>query len=106
MATRAAPVTVRRFSSGAAVVLNDTYTLSPSTVLDLRYGISRTVNNRTPLSYGFDLTKLGFPASYANALQVPTIPQITDRRVFGRLLAGQPRTRLLIRRSLEDRVRI
>ncbi len=58
------------------VVVDDTYTLNPTTVLDFRYGLSRLTNLRLPLSYGLDITTLGFPASYASATKVPSVPEI------------------------------
>lgn len=51
------------------VVFDDTIILSPTTLLDLRYGYNRFVrgSDGNQDAVGFDLTKLGFPASY-NAL--------------------------------------
>jgi hypothetical protein len=58
-----------QFLSRAAVI-DDVYTLSPTTVLNLRYGYNRfiRVDRANPESNGFDLTSLGFPASYNNAI--------------------------------------
>lgn len=50
------------------------YTLSPSLVLNVRYGFTRRTAKRTPFSTGFDFTQLGFPAalkSVADALEFP-----------------------------------
>ncbi|MBS1788776.1 MAG: TonB-dependent receptor [Acidobacteria bacterium] len=60
--------------------LDDVYTISPTTVLNLRYGYNRfiRVDSYNPDNAGFDLTSVGFPASYNNA-----IPE--DRRKFPRL---------------------
>ncbi|MBZ5579429.1 MAG: TonB-dependent receptor [Acidobacteriia bacterium] len=61
-------------------VFDDTIILSPTTVLDLRYGYNRFVRyqDNNAASQGFDLTTLGFPAAY-NAL----IP--ADLRRFPRI---------------------
>jgi hypothetical protein len=57
------------FASRQAV-LDEVHTFSPSTVLNLRYGFNRFI--RAPDApegqYGMDLTTLGFPASYNNAI--------------------------------------
>ena len=47
-------------------VLDDTFVISPTLVLDVRYGYNRFIraNDAPPSSRGFDLTKLGLPASY------------------------------------------
>ncbi len=53
-------------SSGAtprhAFTWNNIYTLNPTTVFDLTYGMSRFSNTGTPPSAGFDLTSLGLPS--------------------------------------------
>ena len=53
-----------------AGVIDDVYTLSPTTVLNVRYGYNRFIRNDqpNPESNGFDLTSLGFPAAYNNAI--------------------------------------
>lgn len=58
------------------VVLDDTYTFSQSLLGTFKYSFNRLVNTRLPLSLGYDLTQLGFPASFASALQFPSIPVI------------------------------
>ena len=59
--------TVFQFLSRAGTI-DDVYTINPTTVLNVRYGYNRFVRSQdgNPESYGMDLTKLGFPASYAN----------------------------------------
>jgi hypothetical protein len=49
--------------------IDDVFTLSPTMVLNLRYGYTRFTRETTPL-YGrfFDLTTLGFPKAYASAI--------------------------------------
>jgi hypothetical protein len=53
-----------------AAVFDDVYTLSPTTILNTRYSYSRYIRyqDQLPAAWGFDLTSLGFPASYANAI--------------------------------------
>jgi hypothetical protein len=53
-----------------AAVFDDVYTISPTTVLNTRYSYSRFIRfqDNNVEARGFDLTKLGFPASYANLI--------------------------------------
>ena len=57
-------------------VIDDTIILSPTTVLDLRYGYNRFIRltQGNPAALGFDLTSLGLPASLNSAIS-PTIRQ-------------------------------
>lgn len=57
-----------------AIVIGDTYTLSPTTIMDLRITWLRFVYDRTPTSLGTDLTKYGFPASLNNQVSFQVIP--------------------------------
>jgi hypothetical protein len=57
--------------------LDDTYTINPTTVLNLRYGFTRFFINSRADSYGADLRGLGFPQSFVQALPVQAIPQIS-----------------------------
>ncbi len=52
-------------------VFDDVYMLSPTTVLNMRYSYNRFIrfSDGNEGGRGFDLTSLGFPASYAN--QIP-----------------------------------
>jgi hypothetical protein len=63
-----------------AAVFDDVYTLSPTVVLNTRYSYNRFIRfqDQNQEAVGFDLTKLGFPASYANLipLAVRRFPQI------------------------------
>ena len=50
------------------------YTLGPTWVLNVRYGLNRRLVDRLPLSAGFDLASLGFPAQrhrHGRRLRVP-----------------------------------
>jgi hypothetical protein len=59
-------------------VWDNVLTLNPTTVLNIRYSLSRFFRRRDPLSYGFDLTSLGFPAYVAEraAAESKYFPQI------------------------------
>jgi Carboxypeptidase regulatory-like domain len=60
--------------------IDDVYTFNSTTVLNVRYGYNRfiRVDGYNPANKGFDLTSVGFPASYNNA-----IPE--DNRRFPRI---------------------
>jgi hypothetical protein len=51
-------------------VIDHVYSLTPTTVINVRYGYNRfiRVDNTNPENHGFDITSLGFPASYANLI--------------------------------------
>jgi hypothetical protein len=49
-------------------VLDDIYTVNPSTVINVRYGFQRHPVRFTAPSQGFDLAKLGFPKNLIDAL--------------------------------------
>jgi hypothetical protein len=57
-----------------SAVLGDTFTLTPTTILDLRLTWIRFVYDRTPNSLGTDLTKFGLPASLNNQVSFQVIP--------------------------------
>jgi len=60
-------------------VIGDTYSLNPTTFLDVRLSYTRFSYDRTALTKGFDLTQLGWPASLNNtvAVRVQPIPLVT-----------------------------
>ncbi|MBI3681101.1 MAG: TonB-dependent receptor [Acidobacteria bacterium] len=58
------------------VVLDDTYIFTPTLVGNFKYGFNRLINDRVPFSQGIDLATVGYPASFARAIQVPTLPII------------------------------
>jgi hypothetical protein len=58
-----------------ATAINSIMTLNPTTVLTVRYGFNRFPNFTEGVSYGFNPTQLGFPASYANSLQAEYFPE-------------------------------
>jgi hypothetical protein len=58
-------------------VLNDTLTLNATTLLNLRFGVTRRYEGRTPIHGGIDLTSLGFPASVASAATQQVFPAMS-----------------------------
>ena len=65
---------VHRPNKGVAV--DDTYLISPRTVLDTRIGLTYGKEEQQPFSAGFDLASLGFPQSFINATQFKNFPNI------------------------------
>lgn len=59
------------------IALNDTYLITPSTILDIRVGYAYGKEQQRPYSYGFDLASLGFPQAMINATQFQNFPGIT-----------------------------
>src|SRR5262249_45320742 len=53
-------------SDNYSASLDQTYTFSPTTIVNLRYGFGRFDNVSTPFSRGVSLTALGFPAAIQN----------------------------------------
>lgn len=52
--------------------IDEVWTINPTTVLNLRYGYNRFIRGTVanPENHGFDLTSVGFPAPYNNAIPV------------------------------------
>ena len=75
------------FINGAA---DYTYNLSPTFLIDLRYGYGRSTENRVPRSQGFDPVALGFPAYMrnANAIMFPGF-QLTNFFTLGNGFSSQ-----------------
>jgi hypothetical protein len=68
------------FRDNWGVTLDEVYTLSPRTVLDIRGNFTRLNEGHSQPGTGFDPTTLGFPASFAsqaNYLQLPVIALTT-----------------------------
>jgi hypothetical protein len=68
----------QNITNGRNILIADDYTLSPTSMLQLRYSFTRHYENQTgdPSQNGFDISKLGFPQSLAQQViyhQVPTI---------------------------------
>ncbi len=68
-----------QFLSRAAVI-DDVYTITPTTVMNVRYGYNRfiRVTRSNPGADGFDLTTLGFPKAYNDLIpkEIRTFPRI------------------------------
>ncbi len=65
-------------TSGAySLAYDNSFTLSPTLLLDLRYGLSRSTVVRTPIGGAFDITKVGLPASLAAVADYPAFPNYT-----------------------------
>jgi hypothetical protein len=68
-----------------AAGFGDTWIKTSRTVVDFRLGLTRYFDRNFLLSEGIDLTTLGFPASYAKAVQYSLFPtmQFTDTKSVG-----------------------
>ncbi|HWQ55449.1 MAG TPA: TonB-dependent receptor [Bryobacteraceae bacterium] len=68
------------------VAIDDTYTLNPTTVLNIRAGFSRLSQFNPANSYGFDAKTLGFAPQFVGALEVPAFPvfNISGYQTLGR----------------------
>jgi hypothetical protein len=58
------------------VALDNAFTLSPTTILNLKYGLARWYQFRETRSYGFDLRTLGYPDSIVRQFQIPVFPAV------------------------------
>jgi hypothetical protein len=65
-----------------AAVIDYNRSLSSNTILDLNFSASRFIYTRAPINSGFDLTTIGYPASYnavvPSAARTPPTPCITE----------------------------
>ena len=52
------------------------YTLGPTWVLNVRYGLNRRLVDRLPLSAGFDLASLGFPSNVLSTVDAFEFPRV------------------------------
>jgi hypothetical protein len=60
-----------------SVGLDHVWTVSPSSVLDLKFTVNRYGQPNYDKGSGFDLTKLGFSSAFASQLVKPSFPRIT-----------------------------
>jgi hypothetical protein len=82
------------------VTLDDVYVLTPATVLNVRYGLTRYLNNLNPDSLGIDLAALGFAPGLVNQLdpRIAALPVIqiqgmqTLSQASGRITASNYHT--------------
>ena len=56
--------------------LDNIFQFSPSLLFNFNYGFARWYQARQTLSYGFNNTTLGFPASLVSAITIPMFPAI------------------------------
>ncbi len=77
------------------VALDHVYLLSGSTVLNVKYGYDRFLRgtNSNPANHGFDLTSLGFPASYAGLIgdDIRRFPRVDIAGYQGTGIGGESR---------------
>ena len=83
-----------KFVSRQAAV-DHVYVLNGSTVLNMRYGFNWFVRgtDSNPANHGFDLTSLGFPASYAGAIpdDIRRFPRFNISGYQGTAIGGEER---------------
>lgn len=86
--------TVFQFIS-RSFVFDDVFTLNPTTILNVRYGYNRFIRGTfpNPAARGFDISTLGFPAAYANAIPnaARQFPRIDMTGYQGTGLSGEYR---------------
>ena len=65
-----------------ATQFNNVLTLSPTTVLTVRYGFNRFPNYGYQVSQGFNLAGLGFDPSFVASVASPTFPNISTTSIY------------------------
>ena len=65
-----------------ATAVNNTFTLSPTTVLTVRYGFNRFPNYSYEGSQGYNLAALGFPQALVEQIKEPTFPIINMNTAY------------------------
>jgi len=68
---------------GRQFVLRDTYTATPSLIADFAYGVIRQFVYKVPLSFGKNLTDLGFPSSFNSLLPERYYPNFSITNYYG-----------------------
>ena len=86
-------------------VLGDTYSFSPTTIMEIRVSYQRFDYNRIPETLGYNLTKLGWPAQLNSQavfddLPVPVINGFDTNGTFGSQGAGS----VIVDRNDNDRI--
>lgn len=61
-------------SGSYSLSYDNTFTISPTFLAEVRYGLSRSATSRLPFGGTFPLTSLGFPASFAAAANIQVFP--------------------------------
>ncbi|MCL5744776.1 MAG: carboxypeptidase-like regulatory domain-containing protein [Acidobacteria bacterium] len=62
-------------NTGYRLAIDDVYVLSPSTLVNVRYGLTYQTKLSVPISHGFDLLSLGFPQSMLSEIHSKNNPQ-------------------------------
>jgi hypothetical protein len=73
------PLYYQNITNGRNILLADDYTLTPTSVLQLRYSFTRHFENQTgdPRQNGFNITSVGFPASLEQQVWYHQIPSMS-----------------------------
>ena len=66
-----------------ATAINNTFTISPTTIVSVRYGFNRFPNYGYKASQGFNLASLAFPSSLVSQISNPTFPIINFSTAYG-----------------------
>ena len=64
------------FTKTHSLSVDHNYTLGPTWILNIRYGLNRRFVDRLPLSAGFDLASLGFPSNVINTADAFEFPRV------------------------------
>jgi TonB dependent receptor len=90
------------FIHNNSAVIDDVYTLTPTTILDLRISYLRFAFDRTPINLGFDLRKIGWSDALNNDVlfRVLPVPSFTGFDTFGNSGSGS----VIIARADNSRV--
>jgi hypothetical protein len=64
------------FTRTNSLSIDHSYTVSPSFIIGLRYGLNRRFVDRAPLSAGFDLATLGLPSNVVRTAQAAEFPRV------------------------------
>lgn len=82
------PLYYQNITNGRNILLADDYTLTPTSVVQLRYSFTRHYEDQTgdPRQGNFDITSVGFPQSLADQVlykQIPTMSFSTTTTIGG-----------------------
>ena len=72
-------------SGSYSLSYDNTITISPSLLAEVRYGLSRSATSRLPFGGTFPLTNLGFPASFGQVANVQVFPNYNFGNGFSSL---------------------
>ena len=64
------------FTRTHSLSIDNNYTLGPTWVLNVRYGLNRRLVDRLPISAGFDLGSIGFPANVIDTADAFEFPRV------------------------------